>query len=257
MKLLFDLGNTLAKAVVWGAGQKQAQSTVPYTGDWPEQLLAALKLESGAYLGTPIKAAYVASVASKQSNEQLKQALQQQGIATEFAQTRAEQADVRCAYAKPERLGVDRWLAVLAAFHTARSLGHSGAAMVIDCGTAITVDAVQANGQHLGGLIAPGVARMVASLSGATPGIPAQELAWDKPALDLADNTATAVFHGALQAAVGLIDNSRIRGQQNLPEDSVFFLTGGAASALQPLLAEPWTLRSGMVFDGLRYYFAV
>jgi type III pantothenate kinase len=79
----------------------------------------------------------------------------------DFVATTAERFGVRCAYAEPHRLGVDRWLGVLAA-HTLAA----GPACVIGAGTAVTFDAVAGDGAHLGGLILPG-ARLFASALGA------------------------------------------------------------------------------------------
>src|SRR3546814_5490867 len=70
-----------------------------------------------------------------------------------FARSSAGWHGLRNAYREPERLGVDRWLAMIAAWHT-----HRGAACIANAGTALTVDVIDAQGQHLGGIIAAGLA---------------------------------------------------------------------------------------------------
>lgn len=98
----------------------------------------------------------VTSVAGKEVNLQLKtifEALEQ--VEPLFAKTTAEQAGLTNSYLDPQRMGVDRWLAMLAAYKKA-----GGACCVVDCGSAITVDHVDEAGRHLGGHIIPGLKLM-------------------------------------------------------------------------------------------------
>lgn len=132
---------------------------------------------------------------------------------------------VVCGYSEPERLGVDRWLALLAARRRCRS-----DCLVVDAGTAITVDVLSAGGQHAGGYIAPGLGLMAESLVGNTSGIrcvlPAD--------LNLAPgvNTAQAVGHGCLAALVGMV-----AGIANSHRVAKLVLTGGDADLLAAHLA--------------------
>ena len=80
----------------------------------------------------------------------------------EFYYSPAEDAGVVNSYVRPERLGVDRWLAIVEAWHS------RGAAIVIDCGSAITLDAVSSAGRHQGGYIVPGLRMLERSLTGGT-----------------------------------------------------------------------------------------
>src|SRR6185503_15791565 len=91
---------------------------------------------------------------------------QRPGTSLTLVATAAEQFGVRCAYTEPSRLGVDRWVAVLAAYHAAR-----GAACAIDAGTAVTFDAVDSAGMHLGGLIFPSARLLAAALDRNTSNI--------------------------------------------------------------------------------------
>jgi len=98
----------------------------------------------------------VTSVAGKEINLQLIsifEALKQ--VEPVFAKTVAKQSGLTNSYDDPQRMGVDRWLAMMAAFKKA-----GGACCVVDCGSAITVDHVDADGQHLGGHIIPGLTLM-------------------------------------------------------------------------------------------------
>src|SRR3546814_17254315 len=78
-----------------------------------------------------------------------------------FARSSAGWHGLRNAYREPERLGVDRWLAMIAAWHT-----HRGAACIANAGTALTVDVIDAQGQHLGGIIAAGRAEQQSAILG-------------------------------------------------------------------------------------------
>ena len=88
------------------------------------------------------------------------------GVTPEFVIPMEEAHGVRCAYQDPVRLGADRWVAMIAARHSA-----PGAACVIDAGTTVTLDALDAGGRHLGGLIMAGPRIVYAALERETSGI--------------------------------------------------------------------------------------
>ena len=82
------------------------------------------------------------------------------GLAPQFLKSPARQGGLRNSYADPQALGVDRWLAMVAARQT-----REGAFAVVDCGTAITVDAVSSDGDFLGGVISAGPATSLRALT--------------------------------------------------------------------------------------------
>ena len=134
----------------------------------------------------------------------------------------ASACGVRSAYSRPQRLGVDRWLAIIAAFHRAR-----GAAIVVDAGTAITIDVVNRRGEFVGGLIAPGLRLMARALHDHTALLPEVEPA--RMRSPLGRHTRDAIRAGISFAAEGLIREtlSRHRGR--------VFGTGGDASLYKDL----------------------
>lgn len=104
------------------------------------------------------------SVRNAEDNKQLSLLLEKHyGVVTQYAQSVKQLAGVTNGYLQAEKLGVDRWLAIIAGY---TQLKH--ACVVIDCGTAITVDYVAADGQHLGGCIAPGLNILARALSSGT-----------------------------------------------------------------------------------------
>ncbi len=131
------------------------------------------------------------------------------------------QCGVHNSYANAGQLGSDRWAALVAAWHLVR-----GKCMVVNCGTAITIDTLSGQGRFLGGLILPGMELMQRNLVAATNQL---KLAQGKYAA-FPLNTADALFSGAIQACCGAIERQYVL----LEDDSTpVVLSGGAAGVLQ------------------------
>jgi type III pantothenate kinase len=150
---------------------------------------------------------------------------------------------VRNGYRDPGELGVDRWLGVIAAWQQAR-----GAACVIDCGTATTVNVIGADGEFRGGLIAPGVNLMQRALASHTaqlfsPGAIAAE--WP------ARSTADAIRVGTLNAACGGIERALARLRAEAGVEPRCFITGGEAPLLASQLAVPCEHVPDLVLRGV------
>jgi type III pantothenate kinase len=137
----------------------------------------------------------------------------------ERVQAQAQALGVTNAYAQPETLGVDRWLVLLAARHD-----YPLPSCVVDCGTAITVDVLNADGVHQGGLISAGLHLMRNALTTQTAALPFANAA---PPLGLATYTEAAIYNGTLTAAVGLIEQVFL---QHAP--CQLLLTGGDADII-------------------------
>jgi type III pantothenate kinase len=157
---------------------------------------------------------------------------------------------VRNGYLDYRQMGVDRWLAILASYVTYRS-----AACVVDAGTALTIDAVAADGSHRGGLIVPGPALMRRSLLQDTAGIrPAADRLVDttsRPAAAWGRDTDSCIRLGALRATACLIED-RVKAWRDLEAPgAVLVLTGGDAAALGDALSLPVEHRPHLVLEGL------
>lgn len=157
-----------------------------------------------------------------------------------FASSLAHFAGLRNGYSRPEQLGVDRWLAMLAGFHQA-----GGACVVIDAGTAITVDYIRADGQHLGGLIAPGYRQMQRNLVTAT-GLPAAEMPRGGPQT----STAHCVSAGLGAMLDGFVRLVHVEGCRLLGDSVRFLVTGGDAGLVQRYMPA-CDVRDDLVFAGL------
>ncbi len=198
--------------------------------------------------GEPIDTVRVASVAGEEREGELTRwCLENLGVAPLFARSSSFCAGVSNAYEEPGRLGVDRWLAVIAAFHC-----HPEGALVVDAGTALTIDLVDARGQHLGGYILPGLNLMQQSLRQDTARIRYNEAS--APALEPGRSTAEAVANGAALAAAASVAAARAQARERLGHSSAALLTGGDAPLLMRLLdekAEGFEYSPDLVLDGL------
>ncbi|MCF6218044.1 MAG: type III pantothenate kinase [Gammaproteobacteria bacterium] len=161
--------------------------------------------------------------------------------------TAKQQGKLLNGYVNPERLGVDRWLAMIAATDEGR-LGVP--ACVIDCGSAITIDVVGGDGQHLGGLITPGLSLMRNALVKGTRGIRLKDELPAEVSL-LARDTEGAVMGGTLYTAVSMLDRVCSDIVVGTGRDTRFFITGGDAPTLIPLLDKTFEYDANLVLNGL------
>jgi type III pantothenate kinase len=167
-----------------------------------------------------------------------------------FARSERSGWGVTNAYTQPRRMGVDRWVAMVGAWAEFQS-----ACLVVDAGTAMTIDAIDDEGRHLGGQIIAGVATMADALAAAASDIPAIRPAAGRSAADLgmfARNTAAAVREGAQNAVAGAVDRA-IRTLQSNAYEPVVVLTGGDASRILNALCETPLHRPHLVLQGLAH----
>jgi type III pantothenate kinase len=247
MQAVIDIGNTRIKWAEVEGGRLSKPGSVQHRGA-TERAFSAL----AAALPKDLSRAIVANVAGDAIARQLTELLRMRSrIVPEFVAVQKEQFGVTCAYTDPSRLGIDRWIAVLAAHHLA-----SGAACVIDAGTAATFDAVDARGRHLGGLIMPGPQLLASALDLHTSDIGATLAARSAPrGLDLlGKNTDAAVGNGALLALAGALDRAVDAVETALVERATVYLTGGDAPVLRGWLETEVELRADLVLEGLALF---
>lgn len=240
MKLLFDVGNTVVHAA-YADGERVIPIANVVHRD--QGMPAALQKLEFTHTPTAIWAACVASAGRRAELSDWARARLAQPV--RFVASTAAACGVRNAYSEPERLGVDRWLAVIAAHRRLRA----GAACVVAAGTALTVDVVTATGQHLGGLIAPGIGAQRRSLVGDTQIRARHEpegLKW------LGASTEEAVGFGTVHSALGLIERMRWALERD-HAPLAMLLTGGDAAQLLPLLQSGWTPVPDLVLEGLAH----
>lgn len=156
-----------------------------------------------------------------------------------LVKSQAQAFGVISAYPQPEKLGVDRWLSLIAVWQKYRS-----PACIVDCGTAITVDLIDADGRHQGGLISPGLTLMKKALDQGTEALPFSETSH---VFGLASCTEAAIYSGTLMAAIGLIEHVLAKQPQNMR----LILTGGDAELIAGQLGIPSAIDPDLVLRGL------
>ncbi len=161
------------------------------------------------------------------------------GISVNFAMTQTQVFGITNGYFQPEKLGVDRWLALIAVRQKTNM-----PVCVVDCGTAITVDVLNEKGEHQGGLICAGLTLMKTALAFNTADLPLTHSQHD---VGLSISTEAAIYNGSLFAACGLIE----RVIQQLPENTMLFLTGGDAEIIAAQLKIELILETDLVLQGL------
>ena len=164
----------------------------------------------------------------------------------EFVQTAHEAHGIRVAYSDPAKLGVDRFVAMIAA-HTL----FATACVVVDCGTAVTVDALTAQGRHRGGLIFPGLSLMRQGLTKQTANI--KPFSRDDSVTLFATDTAEGVHSGTLRTIAAAVDT--ISGDMSAELDSpvTYILCGGDAEVVRPWLRREYVLYPDLVVKGLAF----
>jgi type III pantothenate kinase len=239
MNLLVDIGNSRLKWASESEGKLSLQTALLHQQqDWQTQLLAAWQLVESP------KIVAISSVA-RHDILQTVQSLAKQlwsEVNIMLAKSQADGFGVKNSYQQPEKLGVDRWLCLIAARHF-----YSQATWIVDCGTAITVDFLDHHGVHAGGLIAPGLTLMKKSLLQNTAAL---NFSSEKYHPELATMTEAAIFSGTLYAAVGLIEQA-LKTQTG---SAVLLLTGGDAAAISPYLSQPSLIDSDLVLKGLAIF---
>ena len=157
------------------------------------------------------------------------------------------EAGVTNGYDHPNRLGADRWVALVGARARALDGGTPRPAMVVMVGTAVTVDALDTEGRFLGGLILPGFGLMQAALEMGTAGlkVPTGEV------VDFPTNTSDALMSGGANAIAGALERQARKLHARTGQAPLMLIGGGAASKLVPITDLPFETVDSLIFDGL------
>lgn len=239
MTLVLDIGNTALK---WRVHHEHGntQGDCLHGRCWRD-VVEGLHAEWGEF----VDRIWVASVAGRAADEEVAGLLEATfGLVPDFYYSRGRDQGITNAYAEPRRLGVDRWLAMLEAWH------RVGDAVIVDCGSALTLDAVDGSGAHQGGYIVPGLGMLRESLAAGTAEV---QVGDEDPARALAPgrNTAEGVRHGILRMTVAFIRDGVVELRRGLADTCRVFLTGGDAHHIAPLLDLEVELAPELVLDGL------
>lgn len=199
-------------------------------------------------LDEPLEQVWVASVLAPELNQKFSSWCEKHlGVRPRFARSQRFCAGLINGYQDFERLGVDRWLAMVAAFSV-----RGGPALVVQAGSAITVDLIAASGQHLGGYIGPGLGMMRRSLGSETDGVDPGAAPWGSLSLDPGTDTQGAVQAALGAMALGIIERGLgvLEEQESSFAEPMIYLAGGDGPLLYEHLPRAF-LASELVLDGL------
>lgn len=238
MRLLLDAGNSRLKWAVLSEGELSAFDSCRYED-----------LESGpppAWIRfrEPV-AVYLLSVATERRTKlvvQRAESLWELGI--QQLETQAECGGLRNGYRSPGKLGSDRWAAMLGAYGE-----YNAPLCVADCGTALTVDVIDGDGQHLGGYIVPGVRLQQTLLNEGT------SLDWSSDVVASGGcwgrDTASAISRGASESVAGVIERSGEALSRQLGSHIQTVVTGGDGASIVPLLDDDVIYDPHLVLKGM------
>lgn len=241
-RLLVDIGNSRIKWV-WAQGRELLTDRAGQ-GDF-----AALERACRPAADSRPVEVLLASVAGADRARQVTELCSVRwDLPPRVLRSRERQGGVRNGYADPVQLGVDRWLAVVGAV-----AAHGKPVVVWDLGTATTLDAVDASGQHLGGWILPGPATMLASLVKGTK-LKVPEDLEGASAGEPGRSTAECIRRGVLAAQLGALNQFMRHVAEDIGADPGLVVTGGAADSVLAgtgieHIRDPWLVFRGMLTD--------
>lgn len=232
-----DMGNTRVK---WRATQDNQVRGQGAHGTFGEAVSAI------STLGSPERIR-LSSVANDNLTHDVEAAARRWGCGLQVAHTTKSAGGVTCGYERPESMGVDRWLALIAAWQQ-----YQCACVVVDAGSAVTIDVLDSRGQHRGGYIVPGMVMMRNSLLGGTAKIHVS----DEIRRDITPGLSTqeAIDHGMLFMLRAFVDV--VHEELSVREvNAKIIVTGGDGELLLPLKSPEAAYHRDLVMDGLAVIF--
>ncbi len=216
-QLQLDAGNTCLKWRLVSGTEILDSGRIDNKKNWQDELSAVVAITGS------VTSAAISMVSGNARLARLQQILRDvASVEPVIARTQKNFAGVTVIYEKEKMLGVDRWLAMLAANKDI----PEQIKVIVDCGTAMTIDVVDSGGQHLGGYIVPGLRLMKESLAIKTADL--EEVEHPARAVKLGDTTMDCINHGVLAMSVAMVDEVCARYQ-----NAVLYMTGGDAPQLR------------------------
>ena len=239
MIALVDIGNSRAKYCIVSQGQRSRVQR------FSNELL------SDEYLAkcfSGVDKLIVASVSHNKLTDKIESWCKEQNIRYQKVVSEKSKKDVVSAYNRPSQLGVDRWLTLIAA----NTLYPSTNSLIVDAGTATTIDLLAANGTHQGGWILAGIETLFSCVLNNTSLVQANV---DKTAsLAFGANSSENVNNATWAATIGAINLAVVQSErQGIVIDEIL-LTGGNGRTLASLLSHRCTVIEDLVFIGLQAY---
>jgi type III pantothenate kinase len=242
--LAIDVGNTRLKWALYQTPHRQA----PLLAQGAEFLENIDKLADGAWAALPPPDRMLGCIVA---GDALKRRVQEQmeiwEVEPRWVVSRATEAGLTNGYDVPSRLGADRWVAMIGAWHRSLAQGPARPMVVVMVGTAVTVEAIDASGKFLGGLILPGHGIMLRALESGTAGL-------HVPTGDVCEfptNTSDALTSGGTYAIAGAVERMVQHVRSHCGAEPKCVMTGGAGWKMAPSMSVQFELVDNLIFDGL------
>ena len=242
--LAVDVGNTRLKWALYEAPQPGA-AVIAQGAEFLENIDT---LAEGPWASLPAPATMLGCiVAGDAARRRVEEQMELWDVPARWVVASESEAGLRNGYDFPTRLGADRWVAMIGAWHRMLAQGPARPIIVAMVGTAVTVEGIDATGRFLGGLILPGHGIMLRALESGTAGlhVPTGEVR------DFPTNTSDALTSGGTFAIAGAMDRMVQNLQRHCGALPLCFMTGGAGWKMAPSLNSPFELVENLIFDGL------
>jgi type III pantothenate kinase len=238
--LVIDAGNSRMK---WGLRGPNGWERLGVT---PNNEIGALSLRAWQDLPWPTRA-FGVNVAGEAARVRVEGQLMRWRLTLQWLTATEAACGVTNRYAQPTQLGSDRWASLVAAWRrsTATDL-FPPACVVVNAGTAVTIDALDEHGVFHGGMILPGMRLMREALVANTAGLKVPSGSFNA----FPDNTTDAIHTGSIQAICGAIEQMRRQIDSN-PAQVRCYLSGGAAADIGVHINPPVELVDTLVLEGV------
>jgi len=242
--LAVDVGNTRLKWALYAAPAPGAEM-VAHGAVFLE---AIDQLAEGQWRDLPPPESMLGSiVAGEGIRRRTEEQLEVWDVEPRWVVSGASACGVTNGYDHPTRLGVDRWVALIGARHRILARGAPRPILVVMVGTAVTVDALDTEGNFLGGLILPGFGLMLRALEMGTAGLKAPT----GEAVEFPTNTSDALMSGGADAIAGAVERMHRKLLKRCGQEPALIMSGGAAVKLQSISDLPFETVETLIFDGL------
>ncbi len=242
--LAIDIGNTRLKWALYGAPRPGA-ALLAHGAVFLE---AIDDLSERDWRGLPAPSSMLGSdVAGEGIRRRTEAQLEIWDVEPRWVVSSASACGVTNGYDHPNRLGVDRWVALIGARQRILERGPAKPVLVVMVGTAVTVDALDTEGRFLGGLILPGFGLMLRALEMGTAGLKAPT----GEAVEFPTNTSDALMSGGADAIAGAVDRMHKKLEKLTGVKPELMMSGGAAVKLASITDLPVEMVDTLIFDGL------
>ncbi len=242
--LAIDIGNTRLKWAQYEFPQPGAR----LLAQGAEFLDHIDKLADGPWSALAAPSSMLGCVVADEAvKRQVQEQMELWSVEPSWVVASTAEAGLRNGYDHPRRLGSDRWVAMIGAWHLMLRRSVRRPLVVVMVGTAVTVEAIDASGKFLGGFILPGHGIMLRALETGTAGlnVPTGEVR------EFPTNTSDALTSGGTYAIAGAVERMVQHVRQHCAAEPLCLMTGGAGWKMAPSMSIQFELVDNLIFEGL------